>query len=79
MKAKVKYAYVFIINPASGKDIVKYIIPNKNFTCIQKAASFVRRRMGMDNAAVINYENHVCAYDITDEMIKKYVEGENND
>lgn len=78
MKVKVKYANVTIVNPEVCNNAMKYVIPSKNFTSIQKAANFVRRRMGMNNVAVIDYENHVIDYDLTDEMIKKYVEGENN-
>ena len=78
MNVKVKYATVMIVNPEVGNNAVKYIISGKNFKNLQKAANFVRRKMGVSNVAVIDYENHVIDYDITDEMIKKYVEGENN-
>lgn len=78
MKVKAKCAYAFVVNPEVSDAVVKYFIPNKNFTSLQKAANFVRRHMGMKNAAVIDYENHIIDYDITDEMIKKCVEGENN-
>ena len=79
MKIKAKYADVMLINPELGETPIRYIVPNKHFTSVEKAANFVRRKFRLHNSAVISYENHVTEYDLTDDMIKKYVEGENND
>ena len=79
MKIKVKYADVMVINPDVNNEPIPYLIPNKNFSTFEKAANCVRRKFGLKNVAVTGYKNHVCEYELTDDMVKEYVEGKKND
>lgn len=76
---KIKYADVRIIRPDIMNESIGYIIPNKHFSSKEKAGNYLRKKFGLKNFAVLDFDNCICEHEITEGELKEYLEGENND
>lgn len=85
---KIKYALVKVINPYDISNVlepdnvnvpVTYTIPNKHFSNTDKVVNYLRKKFGMNNFAVVDFENRICEHEVTENELKEYLEGENND
>ncbi len=76
---KIKYCVINVINPDVGNETIPYTIPNKHFMSKEKAVNYLGRKFGMKNFAVVDFENRICEHEVTENELKEYLEGKNND
>lgn len=85
---KIKYSLVKVINPDDMDNVLNpdfvnvpviYTIPNKHFSSKEKAGNYLRKKFGIKNFAVIDFENRICEHEVTENELKEYLEGEKND